>query len=199
MILKALVIDLWNYSKLFFCFVLLFICIQLFYTFRFAHLAKLVDNHKPVPHPIAFEAFPFVVYNMYSGKIEDWNKYSFLKIEVNGKEICLTDLAIIQEDQFINPIQKYLALKAQNFDDEQLHAFLVYTLDSSQSGNSVYAKVSNKDLLTDETKWGNWLKRYLSKTLGQKIKSLKIFECLCGYNQSGRPEIIEQKEVFQFQ
>jgi hypothetical protein len=126
MIFKTLIGNLWNYSKLLFVLVVAFIAVQIYFNIQFARLALLVDNQKPVPHPIAFEAFPFVVYNMYSGKIDDWGKYSYLKIEADGEEVCLTDLAIIQEDQIVNPSQKFLSLKDRGFNDADLNAYIQY-------------------------------------------------------------------------
>src|ERR1043165_8376763 len=120
MFFKTLFTDLRSYSKPLFAFVLLFIGLQLYYNLKFARLAQLVDNQKPVAHPYAFEAFPIVVYNMYSGKMDDWNKYSYLKIEADGQEVKLTDLAVIQEDQFVNPTQKFLGLKSSGFSDQPL-------------------------------------------------------------------------------
>ena len=139
MILKTLFIDLWSYSKLLFTTVVLIIVVHLYFNFRFACLARLVDNHKQVTHPYAFEAFPFVVYNMYSGKIDDWNKYSYLKIEADGEEFKVTDLAISQEDQFINPTQKFFFYKSQNFRDPALLEYLQYTFGSSPYVSKIYS------------------------------------------------------------
>lgn len=199
MILKNLFIDIWKYNKPLFVFVFLFILVQLFYSFQFARLAHLVDHQKTVPHPIAFEAFPFVVYNMYSGKIDDWNKYSYLKIEADGEEIKLTDLAVIQEDQFVNPSQKFIGLKTSNFYDEGLTSFLNYTFNSSAKASSVYAKVSNQQFLDNETAWNIWLKKYLSVILKRDVRAVKIFDCAYTYNAVGKPEFVEQKLLYQFE
>ncbi len=199
MIFKTLFTDIWKYSKPLFFFVIAFIAIQLYYSIQFACLARLVDSQKPVPHPFAFEAFPFVVYNMYSGKIDDWNKYSYLKIEADGQEVLLTDLAVIQEDQFVNPSQKFIGLRANNFHDDGLYAFLKYALDSSERTNRIYRKVSNEQFLQNEAAWGNWMKKYLSATLKHEVKSIKISECSYSYNVYGKPELLEQKPVYQFE
>lgn len=199
MIFKTLFIDVWKYSKPLFFFVITFIAIQIFYSVQFASLANLVDNQKPIPHPYACEAFPFVIYNMYSGKIDDWNKYSYLKIEADGQEVLLTDLAVIQEDQFVNPTQKFIGLQANNFHDDALYGFLNYALDSSERTIEVYGKVSNQYFLQDESAWGNWMKKYLSATLKHEVKSIKIFENTCRYNAIGKPELLEQKPVYQFE
>lgn len=199
MIFKNLFRELWSYSKPLFIFVVFVIIIHLFYNFQFARLAHLVDHQKPIPNPIAFEAFPFVVYNMYSGKIDDWNKYSYLKIEADGEEVILTDLAVIQEDQFVNPSQKFLSLQSKNFNDEVLFSFLQFTFDSSKAASRVYDKVSNQIFINNEEEWGKWIKRYLSRTLKKEIAVVKFFECAYQYNSSGRPEIIEQKLMYQFQ
>lgn len=177
---------------------MLFITISLFYNFQFARLASLVDHQKPLPYPIAFEAFPFVVYNMYSGKIDDWNKYSYLKIEADGQEVILSDLAVIQEDQFTNPSQKFISLQANNFHDEGLLSFLNYSFDSSKCSKQIYDKVSNEHFLHNENYWGMWLKKYLSATLKHEVKSIEIFDCAYNYNTLGKPEVIEQKTVYQF-
>ena len=199
MIFKNLLINTWRYSKLLFLFILAIIAIHLYYNYQFARLAHLVDNHKPVPHPYAFEAFPFVVYNMYSGKIDDWNKYSYLKIEADGQEVPLTDLAVIQEDQFVNPAQKFIALKPGNFHDEGLLSFLNYTLDSSEKATRIYKKVSNENFSGNDPLWGNWLKRYLATTLKRPVGKVKIFDCAYIYNGKGKPEALEQKLVCQFE
>lgn len=199
MIFKFIFVEVWNYSRIFFAFVMLFILISLFYNLQFARLASLVDQQKPVPHSIAFEAFPFVVYNMYSGKIDDWNKYSHLKIVADSEEVDLTDLAVIQEDQFVNPAQKFLGLQATQFHDEPLLFFLNYTFDSSARAKNIYDRVSNEHFMNSEKYWGLWLKKYLTATLKHEVKIIKIYDCSFSYNSSGKPELIEQKPVYQFE
>lgn len=198
MILKTLFIDLWNYSKFLFTIVVLIIVTHLYFNFRFACLARLVDNHKQVMHPYAFEAFPFVVYNMYSGKIDDWNKYSYLKIEADGEEFKVTDLAISQEDQFVNPTQKFLFYKNQNFSDSALLEYLQYTLGHGGYISKVYTRVSNQQLFENEKLWQRWFLRYLEKTMERKVESVKISECFFSYNSSGKPVIEDQKLLYQF-
>lgn len=195
MMFARLIIEIWTHSKMLFIVVMTVILVHIYYNTQFALLARKVDNRWPVPHPIAFEAFPFVVYNMYSGKIDDWNKYSYLKLEADGEEVILTDLAIIQEDQFVNPTQKFLNLKMQNFEDAALLSYIQYALGSYCQPENIYKKVSNQSFLNNEAKWQNWLKKYVAVTINRKVNSIKIIECVCSYN-NGIPKIEEEKLLY---
>lgn len=198
MLFKNLLTNIWQYNKPFFILVCLIIALHLYYNFQFARLARLVDNHQPVSRPYAFESFPFVVYNMYSGKIDDWNKYSYLKIEADGEEFKVTDLAISQEDQFVNPIQKFLFYKNQQFKDNNLRAFLEYATDSSSYVPKIYERTSNERFFNNEQLWQQWFKRYLQKTMKRKVGSVKISECFYTYNLIGKPVLAEQNLLYQF-
>jgi len=173
------------------------IIVQLYFTFQFAKLSYKIDHKETVSHPVAFESFPFVVYNMYSGKIDDWGKYSYLKIEADGQEVPLTDFYVNQEEQILNPTTKFIDLKAQDFNDVNLYSFLQNSVDST-SANKIYNKVSNQFLKNNPDTWGGWLMDYLSKLLGKNVHSVKIYSSVYGYNESGRPVPQEQTLVYQY-
>jgi hypothetical protein len=195
MLLRTLFSSLWKYNKALTAFIILFIVIQLYYNYQFIRFARLVDNHQPVDHPYGFEAFPFVVYNMYSGKMDDWNKYSYLKIDADGKEVFLTDLAVLQEDQFVNPTQKFTAQMPTGFNEENLRAYLHY-LFNPQRAERIYYKTSNLKFAGNEQRWGEWLKKYLSVTLKRDVHKVEIYDCVFMYDAAGKPQWQEQKLLY---
>lgn len=175
----------------------LVVLIQTYYTLRFAQLSYYVDNGKAVPHPIAFEAFPFVVYNMYSGKIDDWNKYSYLMIEANGEQVKVTDLPVILEDQLVNPSGKFLELKQHDFEEQYLLLYLQHLFRGRHIADDIYYKASNKELSGKEDEFGRWLQRYLSLQLGKQVTTLKLYNCTYEYTAAGTVQLLNKGLVYQ--
>jgi hypothetical protein len=187
-----------KYSKLLFAVVILFIGLQLYFTRQFARLCKYVDHDKPLPHPIAFEAFPFVVYNMYSGKITDWHHYGYYRFEVDGQYMPLSSMPVFEEEQILNPTDKYLMYEPSGFNEDPLHSLLMYQFDSSALGKKIYNRVSNHSVENMHDKWGKWLTWYIGSLQHKDIHSIKIFNCLYQYNEAGKPEKTEEKLVYQY-
>lgn len=174
------------------------IIIQIFFNVKFAQLCKYVDINQSPPQPIAFEMFPFVVYNMYSGKVDDWSKYNYLRIEADGSAVKVTDFPVIVEDQLINPTQKFLTIKPNGFEEQNLRAFLHDILKPDDRAERIYHKVSNASLQPQPDKWGAWMQRYLSAQLKRPVKTIRIFSCQYQYNSQGQPELLDQQEVYQY-
>ena len=170
---------------------------QVYYNVRFAQLCHYVDHGKTPPHPIAFEAFPFVVYNMYSGKIEDWNKYSYLMIEADGQPINVTDYTVIVEDQYLNPIGKFLQLKSHGFEEQYLVEYLQHLLKGRHIADEIYYKASNKNLTDKPDAFGLWLKRYLTIQMGKPVQQVKLYNCIYGYNADGKVEQVSKELAYQ--
>ncbi len=178
--------------------VVLFIVLQLDHTIQFARLSRFVDYDKPIPHPIAFEAFPFVVYNMYSGKMTDWHNYNYYRIEADGITISTTDLRFFESEQILNPLDKFLIYESGNFNQEPLHSFLLCKFTSPGQADKIYDRVSNHHTPDCHEQWGRWLIWYLSSIQGKTVQHVKIYSCHYQYNSTGRPEKIDEKPVFQY-
>jgi hypothetical protein len=190
-------IKLWRYSKPLFILVAIFVVIQLFFAFQFARFSYQIDHQQPVTHRVATESFPFVEYNMYSGKMDDWNKYSYLKIEADGEDVRLTDMPVANEEQILNPAVKFLDLKSNNFDDIAMRSFLQGSFGSAYAGQ-VYDRVSNSLLKDKPNEWGEWSIRYLSVLLHKQVHSVQIFNCYYSYNEAGQPVPADQQLVYQY-
>ncbi|HWB62660.1 MAG TPA: hypothetical protein VG603_04045 [Chitinophagales bacterium] len=190
--------DIAKYSKLLFAGVVLLIVAELYFNIRFAQVCKYVDYAKPLPHPIAFESFPFVVYNMYSGKIDDWQHYGYTRIEADGEHLPLSSLPVFSAEQISNPIDKYLMYEPSGFNEEQLRSLLYYSFDSVAMGDKIYKRVSNSRIENMHDKWGRWLTWYVSSLKHKEVHSIKIYNCLYSYNEKGRPVKTEENLVYQF-
>jgi hypothetical protein len=191
-------ISLAKYSKLLFTIVVLFIVLQLYYTIQFARLSLFVDYGKPTPHPIAFEAFPFVVYNMYSGKMIDWHNYNYYRIEADDVPLATTDIHFFESEQLLNPLDKFLLYEADSFNQEPLHSFLLCRYNTPGYANKIYNSVSNHGTANCHNEWGRWLLDYISAIKGSNVHQVKIYSCHYQYNEKGRPEKIDEKQVFQY-
>ena len=191
-------INLAKYSKLLFTAVLIFIALQLYYTVQFARVSRCVDHDKPLPHPIAFEAFPFVVYNMYSGKMTDWHNYIYYRFEADGSPVAVTDLHFFESEQLINPFDKYLMYEPAGFNQEPLHSFLIYELGEGPVTEHLYDKVSNHGTADCSNRYGRWLTWYLSGVQGKTVHGIKIFGCHYNYNGGGKAEKLDEKLVFEY-
>lgn len=178
--------------------VVIFIALQLYYTIQFARVSLYVDHDKPLPHPIAFEAFPFVVYNMYSGKITDWHNYNYYRFEADGVPVSVTGIHFFESEQLINPLDKYLAYEPDSFNQEPLHSYLLYTLGTGDNTQQIYDKVSNHGTANCHDQYGRWLIWYLSRMQGKTIHAVKIFSCHYQYSGSGKPEKINENLVFEY-
>lgn len=187
-----------DYSKLLCVAVIFAIVIQCYYTVQFARLCTYIDHGKTVPHPIAFEAFPFVTYNMYSGKVTDWQHYNYLRIETDGVQMSLSNMPVFEAEQILNPLEKYLMYEPANFNEEPLHSLLLCQFDSSQLSTKIYDKVSNHVIGNCHDKWGRWLTWYIASVECKPVHSIKVFSCNYRYNKAGRPEIIDEKPIYQY-
>ena len=165
---------------------------------KFAWLCHFVDKKQPVPHSVGFESFPFVVYNMYSGHIDDWHHYEYIRIEADGKPLKLTDLPFLQGEQIMNPLAKFLDLQSQNFNEDYLYSFLLYDLDSSKYAKRIFDRVSNQSLINNKDAFRQWLQRYLSTATGTDIHEIKVFDCHYQYNDKGYPEKMDEQLAYQY-
>ena len=168
---------------------------QLYYSIQFVKLVKWVDKQLPVPYPIATEMTPFVNYNMYSGKIKDWNHYSCFRVYADGEEVILTDMQVILEEYFTNPMEKFLKQKITQFEDSELKSLVSHKLGSSAVAQKLYRNISNIEI--SEEVFSSWYLRFCSKTLGRDIGQLKIVKELYTYSL-GRPILVSSEVVLTY-
>jgi hypothetical protein len=123
---------------------------------------------------------PFNGYSMYSGKINDNNCYYKYIITVNNKTLKTSELTN-QNKHIIQQSLNYIYHYKKNHNQDKNLLFLQSKL-SELNNNFTHTFDDYLNVSSNFPKYINWHKRYLERTFGIKIKTLKTDLIILKYN-----------------
>lgn len=136
---------------------------------------------------LGWQATPFFVWGMYSGKEDANNNRQVLKITINDSSVInYTRYTDANKFFLISPLQLYILMKKNNGVDPTA-LFLEKKLNNYAAIQKPGEKVLNSS--KEYNSFLPWYKRYLEQTTGRKIHSYKIEELRTGFTDKNKIEI----------
>lgn len=165
---------LWKKDKVTFAIIVLFILGQTFVTWR------------------GVEWFPFLNYGMYSGIAPKADTTEIIELELNGSEIKISQLPIMQFAITQSTFNWYSALKQNNFSDTISKVFNIRLKGkiSTESYTYLASKILN-DSLKAQT-YPAWLMHYLNSSATRINGNITTV----AYNKEGKIDSLNSKQIF---
>ena len=152
--------QLYNYSKLLFLLMILFLTGQLFINYKFGVVVS-----------------PFLNYGMFSEVFTVKPQYQVWEVDVNGKRLQARDFSIQQWDKVILPIQYFYSINSSNE---------LYRTEIRRLFNNLHITTDEKKFLQtcNYLQFEQWYRSYLERVTGSSIHSLAIHYHAYQYNGS---------------
>lgn len=122
------------------------------------------------------ETVPFFLFGMYSEPMPEQVMYSGIMVEEDGEALDLSSLPGLRKDMIITPVERYLLLSQQQFEDPILPVVRKRFEDHVPASTYFTLREHLSNAPADRPAFYAWFRSYLEATYGRPMGTLRVYQ-----------------------